>query len=245
MPPRTKTAAILLIGNELLSGKITDANSPLALRELRELGVQVREVHVLTDERDTIARYVREVRGRVDVVLTSGGVGPTHDDVTLEAVAAGTERPLARNEEFAQSLRGVYRDAINEHLLRMADLPRGATLHWDGGLFIPAVQVDNVWIFPGEPTFFRKKFLAVKERFRVEPFHLRRLWTTLEEGDLAAHLDDAERRFEGVQIGSYPVYGDETYKVQVTVESKDTARVEEAFAWLRGRLPAASIVRVE
>lgn len=243
MPPTTRTAALVLIGNELLSGKIKDTNSPLVLRELRALGVEVRAIHVLPDEKDVIAADLRAMRGGVDILLTSGGIGPTHDDVTLEAVATATDRPRERSDAYARALRQVYGPRFRESLLVMADVPRGAVLHRDGGLFLPVVQVENIWILPGEPTFFRRKFLAVKDRFRADPFHLRRLWTLLEEGDLAGILQEVERRFPGVQIGSYPVYGDEDYKVQVTVEAKDAAKVEQAFADLRGRIPPEALVR--
>jgi len=167
-----KTAGILLIGNEILSGKITDANAAYLCRELRALGVEVRRITVIPDEVELIATEVRAQSREYDVVFTSGGVGPTHDDVTIEGVARALGVPVVREPRLVQLLERYYKGRLNEARLKMAEVPEGAELTADGELVFPAVVVRNIYILPGVPEIFRQKFDALKERFRDAPFHL-------------------------------------------------------------------------
>ena len=144
-----KTAGIILIGNEILSGKITDANAAYLCRELRALGVEVRRITVIPDEVDLIATEVRAFSGAYDVVFTSGGVGPTHDDVTIEGVARALDVPVIREPRLVQVLEGYYKGRLNDARLKMAEVPRGAELTADGELVFPAVVVRNIYILPG------------------------------------------------------------------------------------------------
>lgn len=237
-------AAIIAVGNELLSGKVADQNTPFLTKELRDLGMPLLEARWIPDDLGVIAATFREVAAAYEVVFSSGGVGPTHDDVTLAGIARAFDVPLVRHAELAHEIAKFYGDKTNEALLHMADLPEGALLVRDRGLALSVVQVRNVYVLPGVPRFFQLKFDAIKERFRRTPFHLRRLYTNLDEGDIAGHLEEAERRFE-ISVGSYPRYDGAEYSVLVTLESKAAARVEEALAFLRERIPPAHVVRVE
>ncbi len=244
VPTAAPAAAIVAIGNELLSGKVLDTNIPFLTQELRELGLPLREVRWIPDEIEAIAATFRELAPRFEVLFSSGGVGPTHDDITFAGLARAFDVPLVRNPDLAREIRSFYGDATNEALLRMADLPANAVLLEDPKLVIPFVVVANVYVLPGEPTIFRRKFLAIRERFRRRPFHLRKLFTSLGEGDIARSLVEAERRFE-VQIGSYPRYDTTEYAVMVTIESKEKDRVDAALAHLLAAIPADRIVRLE
>jgi molybdenum cofactor synthesis domain-containing protein len=237
-------AAIVAVGNELLSGKVTDANVPFLIRELRELGLPLLEARWIPDDVETIAATFRDLAARFEVVFSSGGVGPTHDDVTFEGLARAFGVPLARHPDLAREIQAFYGERTNESLLHMADLPDGATLVYEKNLVIPVVLVRNVYVFPGVPKFFQAKFNAIRERFRRAPFHLRRLYTSLDEGEIADALREAETRF-GIAIGSYPRYDDADHAVLVTLESKERARVEDALAFLLARFPQSGIVRVE
>src|SRR5712691_3132226 len=150
-----KTAGIILIGNEILSGKIADVNAAYLCRELRQLGVDVRRISVVPDEVELIAREVGAQSRDFDVVFTSGGVGPTHDDVTIEGVARAMGVPVVRHPRLVATLEGYYRGELNDAHLKMAEVPDGAELMADGELVFPAVVVRNIYILPGVPEIFR------------------------------------------------------------------------------------------
>ena len=240
------TAGMVVIGNEVLSGKVKESNATYLSVELRRLGVDLRWIAVVPDEVPVIAEAVRTASERFDLVFTTGGVGPTHDDVTLEAIAASAGVPIRRHEEFAAVLRKGYGDRINDLLLRMADLPEGATLLWEDDIPVPVISLNNIYIFPGEPGLLRRKFEAVKERFRSAPYHLKRIYTLSDEGEIAELLADVDEKYPDVMIGSYPVYAKTSeYRTQVTVESRDEERTRLVTEVLTDRIPSESILRVE
>src|SRR5438046_2315085 len=168
-----KTAGIILIGNEILSGKTVDANAAYLCRELRELGVEVRRVVVIPDEVSLIAEEVAAFSKAFDLVFTSGGVGPTHDDVTIEGVARAMGVPVVRHPELVALLERYYRDKVTDAALRMAEIPEGAELITGNGLRFPNVAMRNVYVLPGVPEIFRRKFDAMRERFRDAPIQLK------------------------------------------------------------------------
>jgi molybdenum cofactor synthesis domain-containing protein len=240
-----KTAGILLIGNEILSGKITDANASYLCRELRGLGVEVRRISVIPDEIDTIAAEVAALSSAYDVVFTSGGVGPTHDDVTMEGVARALGLRVVRDPRLVQMLERFHKGQLNEARLKMAEVPEGAELVSGAELIFPAVAVRNIYILPGVPEIFRKKFDALRERFRDAPFHLCCVFVDMAEGTLADHLNELLLRHPELMLGSYPEFLNSEYKVKVTLESKDRDYVERAVEDFLQRLPAVAVVRVE
>jgi len=240
-----KTAGILLIGNEILSGKITDANAVYLCRELRQLGVDVRRLTVIPDEVEVIAQEVAVLSRTHDLVFTSGGVGPTHDDVTIEGVARAMGVRVVRDPTLVALLQGFYRGGLNEARLKMAEVPEGAELVAADPTAFPAVVMRNVYILPGVPEIFRQKFEALRERFRDEPFHLRNVFVRISEGSLADFLNELLRLYPDLMLGSYPELSNPEYKVKVTLESRDRAYLGRALADFLGRLPETSVVRVE
>ena len=246
MGATVETAAIGLIGDELLSGKVVDENAQLLIRELRELGVALRRIVVLPDVLDDIARTVRELASAHTHVFTSGGVGPTHDDLTMEGIARGFGTRVVRHPLLEQKLRAYYGDRLEPRNLRMAEVPEGCTLvgEDDSTLGWPVVAYQNVYILPGVPQIFRRKWAAIRERFRQAPFFLRSVFTTLEEGAIAHHLDRVVGGHVEVQVGSYPRLGDPAYRVKITLESKEASAVEAATRQLCDLLGPA-VVRVE
>jgi molybdenum cofactor synthesis domain-containing protein len=238
-----KTAGILLIGNEILSGKITDVNAAYLCRELRPLGVDVRRVTVIPDEVDLIAHEVATFSRDFDVVFTSGGVGPTHDDVTIEGVARGMGVRVVRHPVLAGLLERYYGDRLNEANLRMAEVPEGAELVGEN-LRFPCVLMRNVYVLPGVPEIFRQKFDAIRDRFRDEPFHLKNVFVGIGEGTLAAHLNGLLVDFPALMLGSYPELSNPEYRVKVTLESRDEAYLDEALGRLLACLPVDAVVKV-
>jgi len=242
---RDKTAAIIVIGNEILSGKVVDSNAAFLSRELRPLGVTLKRILVIPDELDAIAEAVRSYSEQFEIVFTSGGVGPTHDDITIEGIARGLGRRVVRHPELERRLREHIPGELNAAHLKMAEVPEGAELIFGGKLNFPTVTIGNVFIFPGIPELLRDKFLALRERFTVDPYHLRVVYLNAFESSIAAYLNETVSTFPDLLVGSYPKLDCSEYSVRVTLESKDRDYVERAFADLLARLPAAMVVRSE
>src|SRR5499426_1747837 len=239
-----KTAGIILVGNEILSGKIADVNAAYLCRELRSLGVDVRRIAVIPDEIPLIAHEVAAFSRAHDVVFTSGGVGPTHDDVTIEGVAVAMGVKVARHPMLVEILERHFGDRLKESHLKMAEIPEGAELVGGETIRFPTILMRNVYVLPGVPEIFRAKFEALRERFRGEPIHLRNVFVSIGEGTLADFLNRLLSDFPELQLGSYPEFSNPEYKVKVTLESRDRSYVDQALADLLARLPANVVVRV-
>lgn len=233
---------IIVIGNEVLSGSVEDINSTHLMRELRSLGVEVKRVSIVPDDHEVIREEVRRFAEAFDEVFTTGGVGPTHDDITFEAVAAAFDRPMEHSEEMERVIRDFFKDAVNAAWLSMATMPQGTELVWSEGLPFPVTKVANVWVLPGEPTVMRAKFAGIRERFRQDPIHQAQIWITLEEGDVAELLARIEDEHE-VQVGSYPSYTATDYKVRISLESRDDTAVAAAREALEAALDPSVVVR--
>ncbi len=240
-----KSAGIVLIGNEILSGKIHDANAAYLCRELRALGVEVRKISVIPDELEPIAEEVAQFSRAYDYVFTSGGVGPTHDDVTIEGVARAMRVSVVREPRLVTLLENFYKGNLNAARLKMAEVPDGSELLAADSLIFPAIVIENVYIFPGVPEIFRQKFDAIKERFRERPFLLRNVFVRIGEGTLADFLNGLLKNYPLLLLGSYPEFSNPDYKVKVTLESKDREYLERALAELVAGLPGDAVVRVE
>jgi len=251
------TAAVLLIGDELLSGKIRDANGHFLAQVLRRRGMTLIEIRTVGDAPEDIGRGLLDLAARASFVFTSGGVGPTHDDRTLEAIAAATGRPLVRHPEMAAELAQHYGDRATEAAMSMADLPEGTTLCAGPGWPVLRLDLDDpacrVYILPGVPPLLRAKIERLEatdgELPQAGGWHLAEVQTSLEEHRLAPVLDAVLEEFPRIQVGSYPRWtrqedGRIRLRVRVTLEGPvDVASdVEAAREALLGRLPDDSIV---
>ena len=247
LPFHGPTAGILVIGEEILSAKVEEENARYLVRVLRGLGVAVRRIDVIPDEIDEIAEAVRGMSSRYDHVFTSGGVGPTHDDVTMAAVAKAFGLRPARNSELETKIRSAMGPNLHERDLRMADIPDGARLLYglDGdNSRWPVVTVRNVYLLPGVPEIFRRKFEMLRELFRAGPILTRAVYSREGEAVIAATLDAVVAEFPGVAVGSYPQFDVAEYKVKITVDGRDAALVERATTRIvQGLGPA--VVRTE
>ena len=243
--PRDLLAAIIVIGNEILSGKVVDTNAPFLTRELRAIGVTLKRILTIPDEVDEIAEAVKEFRPRYDVVFTSGGVGPTHDDVTMEGIAKGLGQRLVRHPAIEGRLREFYKEHVNDARLKMSEVPEGAELLVDGRLGFPTVKCENFYILPGIPELFEQKFEALRERFTATPYTLRVVYTREGEGSIAEHLNATLAAFPDLLLGSYPKLSHPEYTVKLTLESKDPEYVDRALAHLLRLLPVDAVVRTE
>ncbi len=242
-----RTAAVLVIGNEVLSGKVREQNVAVLAERLFAIGVELRRVIVCPDEMDVIVSDLNTLRAGHDLVFTSGGVGPTHDDITMDAVAQAFDQPLVELEEVARMLRSRYGDDITDAHLRMANAPRGARLLRSGKLIWPTVVMDNVYVLPGVPAIFEMKLDVILEELdRGARFQSRGLYTWCDEGEIAEALTEVAMAFPDVLIGSYvswPRDDDADHSVKLTFDSRDDARAIEARDAMALRIPAGKLVR--
>ncbi len=240
-----RTCALVVVGNEVLSGKVQDSNAYFAARQLRRVGVALNRIAVIPDNVPAIAEEVAICARRFDVVLTSGGVGPTHDDVTMEGVAAAFGRKLVVHPELERLIREHFSDRLDASGLKMAVVPEGAILNAGGDIRFPTIQVDNVYILPGIPQLFEAKLAALLGRFATDPYYIRTIYTSAREGAIAGWLNECLARYPDLLLGSYPRIGDPEYRVKLTLESKDRDYLERAYAHLMSLLPRDVVVRTE
>jgi molybdenum cofactor synthesis domain-containing protein len=236
------TAAAVVVGNEILSGKVEEANVAVLARELRRLGILLTRVVIVMDEVESIAREVRDLSAAHDWVFTSGGVGPTHDDVTVEAVAKAFGVPVVSSPEMTGMLRAHYGDRCTEGHLRMALVPQGAALEVSAEVTWPTIRLGNTWLLPGIPEVFRMKLPVVVARIgsaaRGPSFVSHAVYTRMDEGVLKPLLDQVVAAFSDVSVGSYPKWLDPAYKTKVTFDGQDEARVLSARDAFVALLPA-------
>ncbi|MFB6295751.1 MAG: competence/damage-inducible protein A [Halobacteriales archaeon] len=233
--------AVITVGDELLAGETENANATWLAGELTERGATVARSLTVPDERETIARYVREWSDAFDAVLVTGGLGGTPDDVTMEAVADAFDREMVVQADVRETVvekgrrfREENPDLAEEYDFdpdydATASLPDGARPLVTAESFAPGAVVENVYVFPGFPEELRVMFGAVADEFGGETVS-ETLYTPSPEGALTGTLAEAEERFDPA-IASYPTKGDSPARVKVTGE--DAAAVEEAVAWLR------------
>jgi molybdopterin-biosynthesis enzyme MoeA-like protein len=241
-----RTAAALIIGNEILTGKIQESNLGYLGQELFKLGITLARAIVCRDDVDVIVRDLDELRRAHDMVFTSGGVGPTHDDVTLPAIAKAFGRPLVRAPQIEALIRAYHGDRVTEQHLRMADVPEGSRMIANEEVPWPTVAIDNVFIFPGVPEIFRLKFPVLRPHLAQGGYFVSRaVFTHCDEGEIALRLSEVAERHPELSIGSYPRFRDPAYRLKVTVDGDDETRVARVLEEIVAFLPADKIVRVE
>jgi FAD synthetase len=236
------TAGIVIIGDEILTGKFADENAAFLIGELRALGVELRRIVVIPDVLEDIAATVPEFAGRFDHVFTSGGVGPTHDDVTMAGIAQGFGTRVVREPALEDRVRAYWGAKLAAPNLRLADIPEGAQLVYGTDQIWPVVAYRNVYILPGVPALFRRKFIDIRDRFRAEPMTVARVYIDADEGHIAGDLDAVVAAFPAVRIGSYPRFTERDFKVLITLEARAAGEVAGAFAMLIERI-GAQVVR--
>ncbi|MDJ0935553.1 MAG: molybdopterin-binding protein [Kiloniellales bacterium] len=224
------TAAVLIIGNEILSGRTKDANLPYLGERLGELGIRLAEARVVADLKDEIVAAVNVLRQRYTYVFTTGGIGPTHDDITAECVAAAFGRPLIRNPEALALLQAHYAPGdLNEARLRMANTPEGATLIENPISHAPGFRIENVHVLAGVPAIMRAMFDSLAPGLTGgPPLRSRTVTSKLPEGALAAGLGALQVRYPEVDIGSYPSFRDGRPSVAVVLRATDESRLAAA-----------------
>ena len=239
-----RTAGLIIIGNEILSGKTQDQNSFFLATELRSLGVSLIRISVVPDDLEMISKEAALFSGAFDLVFTTGGVGPTHDDITMSGIAKAFGVQLIRHPVLEGKFRERYGEAANEAVMKMAEVPAGSEIVEFATNNFPLVVFKNIYIFPGIPRYLREKFTLVRERFRTSDFYVKRIYLRANEADIAASLNTVVEKNNCVTFGSYPILGNDDYQIIVTAESKIETDLEIALEELLQKLPGNIIVRV-
>jgi molybdenum cofactor synthesis domain-containing protein len=245
MKTKAKKTGIILVGNEILSGKIVDKNAVYLTKALRDMGVTVERIVVIPDQIEVISEEIKTMQRHFDLIFVCGGIGPTHDDVTMQGLAEGLDTKLIRHSDLIQTLKEVYGPSLSEAQMRMADVPKGTHLVHSEQLRVPVLQFEQIYIFPGIPELVVKKFEAIKERFRELPFYLTKIYLDQREVAIAHLLEETLHFYPKLLLGSYPILNNSGYKILLTLESKELTYLQEAMQHLLKLLPESSIVKIE
>ncbi|MGO8917604.1 MAG: competence/damage-inducible protein A [Stellaceae bacterium] len=234
------TACVVIIGNEILSGRTQDANLAYIATGLNEVGVTLREARVIPDICEVIVATVNEVRAKFDYVFTTGGIGPTHDDITSECVAKAFGVPWTLHPEAHKIFLEHYKPGdLNEARLRMAHTPDGASLIINPVSRAPGFRMENVFVMAGIPRVMQAMFDAVKHDLRGgRPMLSRSVSCHLPEGVIAKGLGEVQVRYPDLDIGSYPFYRRGEFGTSLVLRGRDAERLaagtEEVVALVRG-----------
>ncbi|SFD02060.1 competence/damage-inducible protein A [Tropicimonas isoalkanivorans] len=238
------TAAMLVIGDEILSGRTRDSNMHHLAGELTKRGIRLTEVRVVPDDRKAIIDAVRALSEACDWVFTSGGIGPTHDDITADCIAEAFGVPLDVRED-ARALLAAHASArgneLNEARLRMARIPEGATLIDNPISAAPGFTLNNVHVMAGVPTIFEAMVAGVLPTLAGgTPLLSQSLTIRRPEGEVAAPLRTLAEEFADLSVGSYPFVRDGAYGTNIVIRGTDASRVDAAMTRLAAMFPEAT-----
>ena len=231
------SAVVLTVGNEIVSGDVENTNASWLARRLGELGLGVRLLAAVRDSVDEIAAFLRDEAEHADVVIVTGGLGGTPDDVTREGVAAAFGVPTEEIPDLAERLRERFgQRGLGDYAARWARLPRGSEALENPLGGAPGFLLANVYVLPGLPSEMMAMFETLADGFRGEPICAWRRRYPTGEGQIVAVLEEATRMHPSVMVGSYPSFLDTGPEVEVVLKSADAGALDEAAAWLEAAL---------
>lgn len=239
---RTWTAALLVIGDEILSGRTADRNVSQVATWLNIQGIRLAEVRMVPDVLERIASAVNTLRASYDYLFTTGGIGPTHDDITVDSIAAAFGVPVVIHPEARAILEDYYSDrgGLTDARLRMARVPQGAELIANPLSGAPGVKLENVYILAGVPNIAARMLRALDGKLAGgKPIVSVTVGAFATESEIADLLRDTEAAHEGVAIGSYPFFKDGRHGANFVIRSEDGERAEACAQELGRRLAAA------
>lgn len=224
-------ACLIIIGNEILSGRTQDLNLAFLGKRLNKKGIRLAEARVIADDSETIINTLNECRAKYDHVFTTGGIGPTHDDITSAAVAKAFGLPLIRDPEAMALLRQHYANPkdLNEQRMKMCEVPEGARLVDNPISKAPGYQIGNVFVLAGVPRIMQAMYEALKERLAPgEPMMSRTINAIVGEGTLAKGLGDVQNAHSKIEIGSYPFIRNGKMGTALVLRGTDQKALTEA-----------------
>lgn len=227
---KSVTACLIVIGNEVLSGRTQDANLQYLAKGLNAVGIRLAEARVIPDVEETIVATLNQCRDRFDYVFTTGGIGPTHDDITAASVAKAFGVPLVRHSDAEARLRRHYRpEDINPQRLRMADTPEGAELVDNPVSSAPGFRIGNVIVLAGVPRIMQAMFEGYRHKLAGgAPILSRTIISLVPEGKMAARVAAAQAANPKTEIGSYPFVRDGKLGVSLVVRGTDATHIAAA-----------------
>lgn len=235
--PMVKTAAMVVIGDEILSGKTKDKNIGYVAEALQSHGIRLREARIIGDQEEAIIDAVNNFRARYDYVITSGGLGPTHDDMTAQAIAKAFGLKIVRNGDALKRLKDYYRnDEFNEARRSMADMPRGAELIDNPVTIAPGFQIENVFVLAGVPVIMQAMMDHVIMVMEGGSKHvIKTITCTLREGQMAEDLKKIQIKYADLQveIGSYPFFRNGMHGVSIVSKAYDEMALQRTIRDIR------------
>lgn len=235
------TAAMLVIGDEILSGRTRDANMHYLAGELTKVGIDLRELRIVSDDRDAIIAAVQSLSGGYDTVFTSGGIGPTHDDITADCIAAAFGASIGVRDDAKEILQAHYEKIgteLNEARLRMARIPDGAALIDNPVSAAPGFSLGNVHVMAGVPAVFQAMVASVLPTLTGgAPVVSKSRRIFRGEGDIAGPLGQLAERFGDLSIGSYPFQQNGVFGAQIVIRGTDASEVDSAMTALTEAFP--------
>jgi len=235
------TAAMLVIGDEILSGRTRDANMHHLAGELTNVGIDLKEVRIVSDDRPAIISAVQALSAAHDTVFTSGGIGPTHDDITADCIAAAFDMPIDIREDARALLAAHYAKTgseLNVARLRMARIPDGAELIENPVSVAPGFTLGNVHVMAGVPSVFKAMVATVLPTLTGgAPLISRTLRIDRGEGDIAGPLGELAEAYPDLSIGSYPFQKDGKFGANIVIRGTDGGQVDMALAALETQFP--------
>lgn len=229
-----QTVAILVIGNEMLSGRTREANAYLAAQRLFECGCKLGEIVTIPDDSITIISALDRLRSQFDAVITSGGIGPTHDDITMESVATSFGVDLIEHGQVVKAMTEHYgAQGMNEGRKRMSRVPKGAKLIQCKNSITPGVHIGNVYVLAGVPSIFASQIDSILCQFGGRPYHRLEIEVELPESIFAKQLTSIQASFDNVEIGSYPARCGSKPHGKICLSSQSRSQLEAAAAAVR------------
>ncbi|MDX8390694.1 MAG: molybdopterin-binding protein [Mariprofundaceae bacterium] len=224
-----QTAAILIIGNEVLSGRTREANAWLASRKLFERGCKVKEIAIVPDLEDNIIDTLNRLRKNHDAVITSGGIGPTHDDITMQAIAHAFDVQLVEHGHIIRMMTEHYgENGVNAGRRRMSRVPKGSRLIRCEKTIAPGAHIDNVYILAGVPIIFESQLASILTDFGDQPFIRHEIQVNYPESLFAAQLETIQQRFNMLEIGSYPSHCGKNPTGKICISGQDKEKIQHA-----------------
>ena len=232
----SSSAGIIIIGDEILSGRTKDTNINWIANQLNEIGIKLKEARVIEDEKETIINTVLEFSKKFTYVFTSGGIGPTHDDITTESIAAAFQVDLERNKVAMSLLKKHYERSnidFNEARQKMAIIPKGAFLIDNPVSVAPGFNIKNVFVFAGVPKIMQSMFHSISSNLKGGIIIKSKTITcNIGEGKIASYLNKIEKQFLKMKIGSYPYFNPQSFGTSIVIRSEKIEDIDLALGKL-------------
>ena len=230
MKKQRKSSGIIIIGNEILSGKTLEKNSNFMCKELFSIGISREEIAIIKDDKSRIIEKLNVFRKKYNYVFTSGGIGPTHDDITSDSVASALGKKLILNTEAKKRLEKHYADdVLTKARLKMAYMPENSILIDNPVSVAPGFEIENIFVFPGVPkimqVMFKEKVRSFDEGLR---YYKKTVSTKLSEGIIGEYIEKIQKKFSSLEIGSYPYFKKNAFGVSLVIKGDDDLQVTNA-----------------